>query len=195
MTAVVRAWAAIGLGANLNTPDRMLRQALDWLSALPNCQLAGQSRLYRSLAIGPGAQPDYANAVVIVTTSLNAEALLAALHALEARAGRTRTLRWGARTLDLDLLLYERHISHEPTLLLPHPRLSERDFVLQPLCDIAPGWRLPNGDTVATCYHRLGASPLPLWQDADWPDCHPLAIPSRLIEDSDRSTPIATEPA
>lgn len=195
MTAARPAWAAIGLGANLDAPDRTLRQALDWLAALPGSQLIGQSRLYRSLAIGPGTQPDYANAVAVLTTRLSAADLLAALHALEARAGRTRTVRWGARTLDLDLLLYERQASHEPALLLPHPRLAERDFVLQPLCDIAPDWRLPDGDAMATLNQRLGASSLPLWQDADWPNSHPLAIPSRLTEDGDRSTPTATEPA
>lgn len=195
MTAACPAWAVIGLGANLDAPDRTLRQALGWLAALPDCQLAGQSRLYRSLAIGPGTQPDYANAVAVLTTSLRAADLLRALHDLEARAGRTRTVRWGARTLDLDLLLYERMVSHDPALQLPHPRLGERDFVLQPLCDIVPGWRMPDGTPVAILNQRLAASPLPLWPGTDWPDSTPLAIPARLTEDGDRSTPHAMEPA
>lgn len=189
------AWAAIGLGANLGAPDQILRRCLDWLADLPGCHLLGPSRLYRSAAVGPGQQPDYANAAVMVSTRLAAPDLLAALHALEQRAGRTRDIRWGARTLDLDLLLYERQVSTDERLLLPHPRLVERDFVLQPLCDLAPDWLLPDGRTLAAACQALQALPLPLWPDADWPPVRRLAIPARLTEDGARSTPIAQEPA
>ena len=137
--------AYIGLGGNLGEPEAHLRAAFDALAALPDSHLAAVSSLYRSRAIGPGEQPDYLNAAARLDTLLAPEALLDALQAIEHAAGRERLLRWGARTLDLDLLLYGDQVIASERLSVPHPHLPERNFVLQPLLEIAPALCLPDG--------------------------------------------------
>lgn len=186
-------WAAIGLGGNLGDPVQTLTLAKQWLDTLPDTRVLAHSALYRSRAIGPGDQPDYANAAAVIATGLDPGALLAALQALELRAGRERLVRWGARTLDLDILLFERLCSDDPQLTLPHPRLCERDFVLRPLNDIAPNWRLPDGRRVADA--AAGAGSLPCWTHPAWPVPAPLAIPARLSEDDGRTAPLPQETA
>ena len=138
---VTRAW--IGLGSNLEAPRRQVERAFDELARLPRTHLAGRSRLYRSDPVGPAGQPDYVNAVAALDTALEPLALLDALQAIERTHGRVRTLRWGPRTLDLDLLLYGERVQACERLTLPHPRLHERAFVLYPLADLAPGLVLP----------------------------------------------------
>ncbi|WP_341501987.1 2-amino-4-hydroxy-6-hydroxymethyldihydropteridine diphosphokinase [Gallaecimonas sp. GXIMD4217] len=142
--------AYIGLGANLAQPARQLRLALHALAALPGSKLLGASSLYHSAPMGPQDQPDYVNAVAALETELEPLALLDALQAIERQQGRVRKRRWGERTLDLDLLLYAgREIDH-PRLTLPHPGLTQRPFVLAPLCELAPALTLPGGG----CPHR-----------------------------------------
>ncbi|CAA0114790.1 2-amino-4-hydroxy-6-hydroxymethyldihydropteridinepyrophosphokinase [Zhongshania aliphaticivorans] len=128
----------IGLGSNLNTPRQQVLSAIKTIAATPGCHLIAQSRLYGSVAIGPGEQDDYVNAVIAIDTTLTASKLLNTLQAIEAQHQRQRTVRWAARTLDLDLLLYGQAIIQSPELTVPHPRMFERDFVLRPLFDIAP---------------------------------------------------------
>ena len=105
--------------------------------------IAATSRWFRSAAEPPSGQPDFVNGVVRLVGEADPFALLAALHALEAKAGRVRTVVNAARTLDLDLLAMDSLVVGEARLTLPHPRMAQRAFVLAPLCDVAPGWRHP----------------------------------------------------
>jgi 2-amino-4-hydroxy-6-hydroxymethyldihydropteridine diphosphokinase len=135
--------AFIGLGANLGEPDIQVRRALSALAAIPKTRLLAASSLYRSPPLGYAAQPDFVNAVAGIETELSATALLEALLAIETRAGRTRDFPNAPRTLDLDLLLYAERVIAEPGLLVPHPRMHQRAFVLAPLAEIAPDAIVP----------------------------------------------------
>lgn len=129
--------AYIALGSNLQDPLAQLRSAVAALANLPDTQLQRVSSCWRSAAVGPGDQPDYLNAVARIDTGLDAAALLEALQSIETAQGRVRTERWGPRTLDLDLLLYGDATIDTPTLIVPHPRMTQRDFVLYPLREIS----------------------------------------------------------
>lgn len=136
--------AYIGLGSNLDDPRRHVTTALDDLRRLPETRLVSHSGLYGSRPWGLAEQPDYVNAVAALYTTLSARALLTRLLAIEADHGRIRTeLRWGPRSLDLDLLLYGDLQSRDELLCVPHPRLSERNFVLYPLYEIAADLVIP----------------------------------------------------
>ncbi|MDB6061596.1 MAG: 2-amino-4-hydroxy-6-hydroxymethyldihydropteridine diphosphokinase [Verrucomicrobiaceae bacterium] len=138
----------IGLGSNLNDPAKQIRAALAALSAHADIALTHSSSLYRNPAIGPGEQPDYLNAVAEVTTALKPLALLHALQAIETHQGRIRTIHWGARTLDLDLLLFGDETLATAELIVPHPHMTARNFVLYPLFEIAPELVLPDGTSL-----------------------------------------------
>ena len=141
----------VALGSNLDEPERQLQQAVTKLADLPDCELLDCSRVYASRAVGPGEQPDYLNAVVKLATTLPAHDLLDALQAIENAQGRVREIRWGARRLDLDLLLYGEQRIDSPRLQVPHPRLAERGFVLYPLRDVTgANWMLPDGRELDT---------------------------------------------
>lgn len=128
----------IGLGSNLDEPQQQLASAFEHLAKIPESCNLKVSPLYRSHPLGSQDQPDYINAVAQLTTQLEAEALLDQLQAIEKAHGRRRDgERWGARTLDLDLLLYADHIINNERLMVPHPGLPERAFVLVPLADLA----------------------------------------------------------
>ncbi len=136
--------AYIGLGSNLEQPRQHVQQALQAFAQFADCQLLCASRLYRSAPVGgPIGQPDYINAVAALSTQLAPEVLLDALQQLEQQHGRVRHERWGPRTLDLDLLLYDDWIFTSARLTVPHPRLHVRAFVLQPLYEIAPELQIP----------------------------------------------------
>lgn len=136
--------AYLGLGANLGDRRATLAAARNALAATPGVTLLAASPLYVSAPVGgPAGQGEYLNAVLAVATTLTAEALLTRCQTLETAHGRVRGERWGARTLDLDLLGYGECQCETAALTLPHPRLAERLFVLQPLCDVAPDWRPP----------------------------------------------------
>jgi len=139
----------IGLGSNLDDPAGQIRQALAALGNLERSQLGRVSRHYRNPAVGPGDQPDFINAVAELFTDLPAAELLRALQGIETAQGRVRTIRWGARTLDLDMLLYGDTIIDTPELQVPHPRMLERNFVLYPLHDLEPELILPDGSELA----------------------------------------------
>lgn len=151
----------VALGSNLEDPLRQLRAATVALGQLPGTRLLAASRIVRSVAVGPGEQPDYLNAVARLDTRLAPMALLDYLQAIEARQGRIRTERWGARTLDLDLLLYGDESLDTERLTLPHPRMCERNFVLYPLRDVAEAnLMLPDGRKLDTLIRACpGAAP------------------------------------
>ena len=133
-----RVTAYIAIGANLGEPVATVLEAMHDLGALSGVRLVGRSSLYRSAPLACSG-PDYINAVVEISTVLTAPALLAELQQLEKMAGRQRPYRNAPRTLDLDLLTYgDAHID-SATLVVPHPRMNERAFVLLPLAEIAPG--------------------------------------------------------
>ncbi|MEY4711460.1 MAG: hypothetical protein RIS88_910 [Pseudomonadota bacterium] len=129
--------ACVGLGANLGDPVAAVRQALADLGQLPLTRLAAASDLYRT-APHEAQGPDFINAVAVLETSLTAPDLLAALQRLEATAGRKRPWHHAPRTLDLDLLLYGDARIDSPALTVPHPRWTQRAFVLVPLAQVAP---------------------------------------------------------
>jgi 2-amino-4-hydroxy-6-hydroxymethyldihydropteridine diphosphokinase len=129
--------AFVALGANLGDPAITLARVLVWLGALPEAKLVAVSSFTRTAPLGP-PQPAYLNGVVHLRTRLAPHPLLRALGRLEAAAGRVRQLRWGPRSLDLDLLVFADVILDTPDFTLPHPRMLERAFVLEPLCELAP---------------------------------------------------------
>lgn len=129
--------AYVGLGANLGDAAAALRQAIADLAALPQTTLLAQSSLYRTAPF-EAQGPDFCNAVAAVATRLPAPELLRQLQRLELAAGRERPWRHAPRTLDLDLLLYGDARIDSPALTVPHPRQSQRAFVLVPLAEIAP---------------------------------------------------------
>ncbi|MBK5915733.1 2-amino-4-hydroxy-6-hydroxymethyldihydropteridine diphosphokinase [Rhodocyclus purpureus] len=137
--------AFVALGANLDEPAAQVKAAAAALAALPGSRLLRLSSLYRSAPVGVGAeaQPDYVNAVAELATGLGAHELLAELFAIEQRFGRRRSTRNAARTLDLDLLLFDGQCIDDAVLTLPHPRLHLRAFVVQPLVEIAPELSIP----------------------------------------------------
>ena len=140
-----RAW--IGLGSNLGDRVEHLRSALAALDDSVGVRVIARSRLYETDPVGPPPQGPYLNAAAELVVDLEPGALLERLHSIEALAGRDRSgLRWSARTLDLDLLLFgdraERRVE-QPDLIVPHPRLHERAFVLIPLADVAADLRHP----------------------------------------------------
>lgn len=144
MSAPVR--ACIGLGGNIGDVAAALRAALAALGALPGTRLVRASRFYRTPAWGVEAQPDFTNAVAVLDTTLPARALLDALLDIERAHGRERAAdgsRWGPRTLDLDLLLYGEAVIDEPGLVVPHPQLHARAFVLVPLAEVAAEAEVP----------------------------------------------------
>jgi len=130
-------YAYIGLGSNLGNREANVRSAVSHLDSWEGVRVVALSSLYETEPIGP-VQPDYINAVCAVETTLSARQLLHALLTIEARHGRKRSIRWGPRTLDLDLLLYGDAVINEHDLVVPHPRMHKRRFVLEPLCEIAP---------------------------------------------------------
>lgn len=143
------------LGSNLEEPLKQVETALEEIRQIPDSKIIAISRFYRSKAIGPTEQPDYINLVAAVSTELTAHQLLHHLQTIENEHGRVRTTRrWGPRTLDLDLLLYGDRIIHTPKLIVPHPELKNRNFVLFPLADIAKDLIFPDGESLAVALQR-----------------------------------------
>lgn len=134
--------SAIALGSNLGDSLATLNSAIETLDNIPGIAVKARSSWYQTSPIGP-PQPDYINACAILEVTLAPEELLAKLLETETKFNRIRGEKWGARTLDLDLLLYDNEILESPTLTLPHPRMTERAFVLVPLAEIAPDWVHP----------------------------------------------------
>ncbi|MFQ5661624.1 MAG: 2-amino-4-hydroxy-6-hydroxymethyldihydropteridine diphosphokinase [Gammaproteobacteria bacterium] len=136
--------AYIGLGSNLNGPEQQIASALPALQEIPLTEVVQCSSFYRSRPLGPQDQPDYVNAAAKLETSLTAFTLLLNLQRIEAQHGRIRgTERWGPRTLDLDLLLYGQHRINKKHLIVPHPEIANRCFVLAPLVEIDDDLPIP----------------------------------------------------
>lgn len=149
----------VGLGSNLDNPASQLDQAFTALRAIAIDGRIQHSSLYRSKAVGP-PQPDYINAVARLETQLQPLEMLDALQRLEAEQGRVRTVHWGPRTLDLDVLLIDDLQLDHPRLKIPHPFLRQRNFVLVPLLELDPNLRLPDGDTVSDLVQQVGTAGL-----------------------------------
>ncbi len=146
----------IGLGSNLENPRQQLERAIQSLVELEHCRVLSQSRIYHSPPLGPQDQPDYLNAVVKMSTSLDALGLLHALQAIEQSQGRRRNGQvWGPRTLDLDILLYGDEQISTSELAVPHPGLRQRAFVLYPLQDVEPELLIPSGDRLLSLHELI----------------------------------------
>jgi 2-amino-4-hydroxy-6-hydroxymethyldihydropteridine diphosphokinase len=143
--------AYIALGSNLQDPLSQLRNAVAAINRVPDSRVERSSSIYRSAPLGPGAQPDYLNAVLLLATALPPLRLLDALQQIEQAQGRVRGVRWGARTLDLDILLYGDQKIEGPRLTIPHPAMEQRNFVLYPLFEISDAnLVLPGGAVLDT---------------------------------------------
>lgn len=145
----------IGLGSNLEKPEIQIQSALEALANLPQTCNLRCSHWYSSKAIGPGEQPDYINAVASIDTRLSPMALLKQLQSIENDHGRQRNIHWGARTLDLDLLLYDNQCIDSAELQVPHPEINNRNFVLYPLNDLSPSLVFPNGQPLSAIISNL----------------------------------------
>lgn len=136
------AQTAIALGSNLGDSLKILQNSLQSLASIPGIEIEAVSSWYQTKPIGP-PQPDYLNGCAILSVRQHPEELLVLLQGIEIQFGRVRKDKWGARTLDLDLLLYDDLILELPDLQIPHPRMNQRAFVLVPLAEIAPNWIEP----------------------------------------------------
>ncbi len=146
----------IGLGSNIDGPAAQIRSGFSALANIKRVHLVAQSSLYKSAPLGPANQPHYINAVAALDTEQSPYELLAELQDIELRHGRVRGLRWGPRTLDLDIVLYGQTASDDPRLTLPHPGLAQRNFVLYPLKElVSDDFHLPGlgfiNDVLARC--------------------------------------------
>lgn len=167
----------IAFGGNLGDVDENLRRAVEAVAGLPGTRLRRVSSLYRTAPVGVLDQPSFVNGALAVDTTLDPEALLEHLLAIERDLGRTREVRWGPRTVDLDLILWGDRQVATPSLEIPHPRMAERGFVLVPLAEIAPDAVHPGSrKTVRELLVDLGPTP----------DIEPLGRPpwARRLEEA-----------
>lgn len=148
--------AFLGLGANLGDRLANLQRAVDLLAEAPGLTAVRSSRVYETEPVGGPTQGDYLNAVVEIRTDLPPHDLLRACLDVEARMGRVRAQRWGPRPIDVDVLTYGDRTIDEPDLVVPHPRMHERGFVLVPLAELAADPMLPDGRHLASMRLRPG---------------------------------------
>jgi 2-amino-4-hydroxy-6-hydroxymethyldihydropteridine diphosphokinase len=149
--------AYIALGSNLDGPREQVLTAYERIGRLPATRLEARSRLYASRPMGPQDQPDFINAAAGVLTQLQPKELLESLLEIERQMGRVRREQWGPRRIDLDLVWMVGAVIDEPGLSVPHPGVSSRNFVLYPLCDIAPTLDIPGHGRVLELKARSGA--------------------------------------
>ncbi|MER7517317.1 2-amino-4-hydroxy-6-hydroxymethyldihydropteridine diphosphokinase [Streptomyces sp. NPDC126499] len=151
-------WAVLALGANLGNRLETLQGTVDALEDTPGLRVKAVSPVYETEPWGvePGTQPSYLNAVVLVKTTLPPASLLERAHAVEEAFHRVREERWGARTLDVDIITYADVTSDDPVLTLPHPRAHQRAFVLAPWHDVDPEAQLPGHGPVTHLLATLG---------------------------------------
>jgi len=153
--------AYIGLGSNLGNPETQLTTALQALAELPSTKLVANSSFYRSQPLGPQDQPPYVNAAALLDTTLAPRELLDKMLAIERHQGRTRDgRRWHARTLDLDLLLYGEEQLDQDGLVVPHPEIRNRNFVLCPLAEITHDLHIPGMGRVTELLDAVGTNGL-----------------------------------
>lgn len=153
--------AYIALGANLDDPRAQIERAFHELSVAPDSRLVARSKMYRTAPLGPQDQPDFINAVAGLLTQLSPRALLETLQRIETAMGRAAPpMRWGPRRIDLDLIVFGDARCDEPDFKLPHPGAPTRNFVLYPLCDIAPTLLVPGHGRASTLAARVGSTGL-----------------------------------
>ncbi|GGP27290.1 2-amino-4-hydroxy-6-hydroxymethyldihydropteridine diphosphokinase [Silvimonas amylolytica] len=152
--------AFVALGANLDDPAAQLSAAVAALGQLPATTLVKCSRFYASAPVGYADQPDFVNAVAEISTALTPDELLQGLLQIESAQGRERTFRNAPRTLDLDVLLYDSITRHDAHLIIPHPRMHERAFVLVPLAEIAPDVVIPGLGPATTFLGKVASQSL-----------------------------------
>ena len=154
---------AIALGSNLGNSLDTLNSSLTVLNSNPGINFIAVSSWYQTKPIGP-PQPNYLNGCAILDVKQTPEELLVLLQAIELQFGRIRQEKWGARTLDLDILLYDDLIINTPNLTIPHPRMNERAFVLVPLAEIAPQWQEPkSGKAIAQLVQQVDTSEVKIY--------------------------------
>ena len=139
----------LALGSNLGDRLDILQGGVDAIAGIPEVQVMAVSPVYETVPVGGPPQPDYLNAVLLASTTLPSLQLLAELHEVEAAFDRVRLVRWGPRTLDIDIITVDEERCDDPELTLPHPRAHERAFVLAPWHDVAPAAVLPGHGRVA----------------------------------------------
>jgi len=153
--------AYTALGSNLNDPAVQIGRAIEHIKQIRDTRVIAQSSLYKSAPLGPQDQPDFVNAVIGILTRLDATSLLAEVQAIEKKMGRVSPAqRWGARVIDLDILLHGESRSNLPELLLPHPEMHKRNFVMIPLAEIAPALVIPAHGTARRLAEQLGSDGL-----------------------------------
>jgi len=157
MTAVV-----LALGSNLGDRQDILQGAVDAIVGLPGVRVTAVSPVYETVPVGGPAQPDYLNAVVLADAARPARELLDRLHEIEAAFDRVRLVRWGPRTLDIDIIVFDSVRCDDPELTLPHPRAHERAFVLAPWHDVDPDAALPGHGPVVQLLAKADHSGLRL---------------------------------
>jgi 2-amino-4-hydroxy-6-hydroxymethyldihydropteridine diphosphokinase len=148
--------AFFGLGSNLGDRAENIKEALRRLDEIPGIEIEKTSSMYETEPVGLVEQPDFINAVAEGKTSLSPEDLLKAVMQVEKGMGRVRTLRWGPRIIDIDILIYDDVSVNTPELVIPHPRMQERAFVMIPLCEIAPDLKLDGGRGIKEIIESLG---------------------------------------
>lgn len=154
----------VALGANLGDPLQQAENAIAAIEQIPQTSVIKISPFYRSKPLGPQDQPDYLNAVIKIISELSPLALLKALQTIELNLGRVRKAnRWGPRTLDLDILLYDNQVIQSEELTIPHYDMYNREFVLYPLFDIAPDLILPNQVPLKILINKVPINNMTLW--------------------------------
>ncbi|GAB4072163.1 2-amino-4-hydroxy-6-hydroxymethyldihydropteridine diphosphokinase [Barrientosiimonas marina] len=149
----------IALGSNIEPRETYLQQAVSTLNNCPSLTVVKQSSVYETVPVGYTKQADFLNMVIEVASSLSALELLDLCQTIEQELGRKRTVRFGPRTVDLDILMHNQENRETERLTLPHPRMLERAFVLVPLCEIAPDLMVPaTGKTILDYRHELSGS-------------------------------------
>lgn len=154
-TTLVRHQVYLSIGANLGEPQVALKKAVQALAATPTIHVTAVSHFYRTAPVGGVVQPDFYNQAVALTTTLDPEALLTRLQAIEQAGQRQRKVHWGPRTIDLDILMYDQQQINTTTLTIPHPEMSRRAFVLAPMVEITTG---PLQQRCQTWLQALGTS-------------------------------------
>lgn len=147
--------AFIGLGSNIGHTEDTIREALRLIDSHPDINVTVASSLYLTEPVGYEDQPWFCNCVAEVETKLAPDRLLDVLQEIENKLGRVRTIRWGPRTVDLDILLYDNLTVDSARLSIPHPRMKERAFVMVPLAEIAAAKEFPDGTTIASVRAEL----------------------------------------
>lgn len=154
--------AFLGLGSNLGDRLDHLQAGVSSLAGEQGVEVVAVSSVYRTEPVGGPEQPEFLNAVAVISTTLSPRELLALAQRIEGERGRRRKERWGPRTLDIDILLYGDITMHEADLEIPHPRLAERRFYLEPLLEVDPGAALPDGTPLVDLLERLADNSLVL---------------------------------